>query len=108
VKELAHRFAKAQGIEIVGLHIHVGSQITNLDPLRSAPQAIVNLARELRDDGIAIDHLDLGGGLGVSYDGGVVPSAQDYAARCFRSSRNQGSRSSSSRGAASSRPPARC
>ena len=80
VKELAHRFAKAPGIEIVGLHIHVGSQITNLEPLQSAAQAIVTLARELGDDGIAIDHLDLGGGLGVSYDGGVVPSAQDYAA----------------------------
>ena len=50
--------------------------------IRSAgrPQAIVTLARELRDDGITIDHLDLGGGLGVSYDGSPVPSAQDYAA----------------------------
>ena len=80
VNELAHRFSKADGIEIVGLHIHVGSQITNLDPLRSAAQAIVTLAQELRGDGIAIDHLDLGGGLGVSYDGSAVPSAEDYAA----------------------------
>jgi diaminopimelate decarboxylase len=80
VNELAHRFSKAEGIEIVGLHIHVGSQITNLDPLRSAAQAIVDLARALRGDGIAIDHLDLGGGLGVSYDGSAVPSAEDYAA----------------------------
>ncbi len=80
VKELGHRFSKAAGIEIVGLHIHVGSQITNLDPLRNAAQAIVALAREMRDDGVAIDHLDLGGGLGVSYDGSAVPSAEDYAA----------------------------
>ena len=80
VRELAHRFSTAEGVEIVGLHIHVGSQITNLDPLRSAAQAIVALARELRDSGIAIDHLDLGGGLGVSYDGSAVPSASDYAA----------------------------
>ena len=80
VRELAHRFSKADGIEIVGLHIHVGSQITNLDPLRHAAQAIVSLARELRDDGVAIDHLDLGGGLGVSYDGSAVPSAEEYAA----------------------------
>lgn len=80
VKELGHRFSKTEGIEIVGLHIHVGSQITNLDPLRSAARAIVALAREMRDDGIAIDHLDLGGGLGVSYDGTAVPSAEDYAA----------------------------
>jgi diaminopimelate decarboxylase len=80
VNELAHRFAKADGIEIVGLHIHVGSQITTLDPLRSAAQAIVSLAQQLRGDGIAIDHLDLGGGLGVSYDGSAVPSAEEYAA----------------------------
>jgi diaminopimelate decarboxylase len=80
VRELAHRFAARDGIEIVGLHIHVGSQITNLEPLRHAAQAIVTLARELRDDGVAIDHLDLGGGLGVSYDGSAVPSAEEYAA----------------------------
>jgi diaminopimelate decarboxylase len=79
VRELAHRFSTSDGVEIVGLHIHVGSQITNLDPLRSAAQAIVDLARELRDAGIAIDHLDLGGGLGVSYDGSAVPSVADYA-----------------------------
>ena len=41
----------ATGLEIVGLHIHVGSQITDLDPLRRAAEAIVALARELRDDG---------------------------------------------------------
>jgi diaminopimelate decarboxylase len=80
VRELAHRFSQAEGIEIVGLHIHVGSQITSLDPLRNAAQAIVSLAAELRADGLAIDHLDLGGGLGVSYDGTAVPSADDYAA----------------------------
>jgi diaminopimelate decarboxylase len=64
----------------VGLHTHVGSQITDLDPLRRAATAVVALARELRDDGIAIDHQDLGGGLGVSYDGSKVPTAEEYAA----------------------------
>jgi diaminopimelate decarboxylase len=58
----------------------VGSQITDLDPLRRAAGAVATLARELRDDGVRIDHLDLGGGLGVSYDGSPVPSAQEYAA----------------------------
>src|SRR5207237_3727432 len=80
VPDLAHRFSRSEGVEIVGLHIHVGSQITNLDPLCNAAQAIVSLARELRDAGVAIDHLDLGGGLGVSYDGSPVPTAADYAA----------------------------
>jgi diaminopimelate decarboxylase len=80
VKEISSRFAQAPGVEIVGLHIHVGSQITDLEPLRKASEAIVKLARELRDIGVAIDHVDLGGGPGISYDGSPVPSAKDYAA----------------------------
>jgi diaminopimelate decarboxylase len=79
-RDVCRRAARGDGLEMVGLHIHVGSQITDLDPLRRAAQAIVTLAGELRDDGIIIDHLDLGGGLGVSYDGAAVPSAEDYAA----------------------------
>jgi diaminopimelate decarboxylase len=80
VKDICRRFAASRGVEIVGLHIHVGSQITDLEPLRKASEAIVALARELRGDGAAIDHVDLGGGLGVSYDGSPVPAATDYAA----------------------------
>jgi diaminopimelate decarboxylase len=78
-REIARRFANREGLEIVGLHAHVGSQITDLDPLSRAARALVALARELQDDGVHIEHLDLGGGLGVSYDGTPVPSARDYA-----------------------------
>ena len=80
VRDICRRATRREGLEVVGLHTHVGSQITDLDPLRRAAAAVVALARELRDDGVIIDHLDLGGGLGVSYDGSPVPSAQDYAA----------------------------
>ncbi len=80
VRELCRHARARQGVEIVGLHSHVGSQITNLDPLARAASALVRLACELRDDGIRIEHLDLGGGLGVSYDGSPVPGAQEYAA----------------------------
>lgn len=79
-RDVGRRAATRAGLEIVGLHIHVGSQITDLGPLRRAAEAIVALARELRAEGIAIDHVDLGGGLGISYDGSPVPSAADYAA----------------------------
>jgi diaminopimelate decarboxylase len=79
-RDLCRRMADREGLEIVGLHIHIGSQITDLDPLTRAATAIVRLARELREDGIVIDHVDLGGGLGISYDGSPVPSAADYAA----------------------------
>ena len=79
-RALCRRFAASTGVEIVGLHIHVGSQITNLEPLRRAAEAIVALARELRGQGVPIEHVDLGGGLGVSYDGSPVPTAAEYAA----------------------------
>jgi diaminopimelate decarboxylase len=78
-RALCRRFARSSSVEIVGLHIHVGSQITNLDPLRRAGEAVVALARELRAQGVPIEHIDLGGGLGVSYDGSPVPTAREYA-----------------------------
>ena len=90
VREICRRFANRDGLELVGLHSHVGSQITDLDPLTRAATTIVALARELRDDGIMIDHLDLGGGLGVSYDGTAVPSAADYAAAVLPIVRDSG------------------
>lgn len=79
LKGICQRMAGREGLELVGLHIHVGSQITDLEPLRRAAVAIVELARELRDSGVVLDHVDLGGGLGISYDGGPVPGAVDYA-----------------------------
>lgn len=80
VRDLCRAARTREGIEIVGLHAHIGSQIVDLMPLRRAAEALVTLAADLRDDGIAIDHLDLGGGLGISYDGQPVPSASEYAA----------------------------
>ena len=79
VREIARKAAGRPGLELVGLHSHVGSQITDLSPLRRAAEALVTLSRELRDDGVKIEHLDLGGGLGISYDGSAAPTAEDYA-----------------------------
>jgi len=90
VRDIGRRFAARVGLEIVGLHTHVGSQITDLDPLRRAARTVVTLAKELRDDGIVIDHLDIGGGLGVSYDGSKVPTAEDYAAEVLPILRESG------------------
>ena len=67
------------GIDVAGLHAHIGSQITDLNPLARAARALVDLARELAAAGTRIEHLDLGGGLGVSYDGSRVPTAREYA-----------------------------
>jgi len=90
VRELARRAAARAGLEVVGLHAHVGSQITDLDPLRRAAESLVALARELRDDGVGIEHLDLGGGLGISYDGSRVPTATEYAAALLPAVRDSG------------------
>jgi diaminopimelate decarboxylase len=67
------------GLRFVGVHIHIGSQITTLDPLRRAAAALVTLALELRDDGFALEHVDLGGGLGIAYEGRPIINPADYA-----------------------------
>ncbi|HSL24394.1 MAG TPA: diaminopimelate decarboxylase [Vicinamibacterales bacterium] len=72
--------AGRDGLQVVGIHVHVGSQITKLEPLRRAAELAVSLAGELRRAGITLEHLDLGGGLGISYDGVPVPAVQEYAA----------------------------
>jgi diaminopimelate decarboxylase len=79
VAAICARVRAFAGVEIVGLHVHLGSQITNLDPLAHGARALVDLSRELAAGGTRIEHLDIGGGLGVSYDGTAVPGAADYA-----------------------------
>ncbi len=77
---LCREAAGRAGIALAGLHVHIGSQIVDLDPLRRAVRAVADLALALRGEGLPIGELDVGGGLGISYDGQPVPSAHDYAA----------------------------
>ena len=70
----------AASLQFVGVHIHIGSQISTLDPLRRAAETLVSLALELRDDGFALEHVDLGGGLGIAYEGRPIIDPADYAA----------------------------
>jgi diaminopimelate decarboxylase len=65
-------------LQLVAMHVHVGSQITSLDPLRRAAAVAADFSMELQRQGFALEYIDLGGGLGVSYDGGEVPAAADY------------------------------
>jgi diaminopimelate decarboxylase len=69
------------GIDISGIHMHIGSQITDLDPFRDAFRLMRDLTLELRSDGVDIHHLDIGGGLGVPYRGSndVPPHPDEYA-----------------------------
>ena len=65
--------AKLPGLKIVGVDVHIGSQITDLAPFREAFAKVVQLVRELRAEGSAISRVDLGGGLGVPYEAHKAP-----------------------------------
>jgi diaminopimelate decarboxylase len=72
------RAAQLENVQVVGLDCHIGSQLTELAPFIDALQLLLDLIDTLADDGIAIRHLDLGGGLGVSYQGEEPPSIAQY------------------------------
>ena len=71
--------SERRGLRFVGVHIHIGSQITTAEPLRRAACALVTLALALRDDGVPLEHVDLGGGLGIAYEGRPMITAAEYA-----------------------------
>jgi diaminopimelate decarboxylase len=79
-RELYRRMAGMTGLQPIGVHVHIGSQITGVAPLRQAAEALAEFVAGLREDGIALEHIDLGGGLGVSYDGSATATVEDYAA----------------------------
>ena len=84
--------SRRAGLRFTGLHIHVGSQMLGLGPLRRAAAAVVALAQELADDGVKLEHLDLGGGLGIAYDeaGGEPPPVDAYAEALVEAARPTG------------------
>ena len=69
------------GLEPVGVHSHIGSQITTIEPLLRAASAAVDLAMTLRADGVPLRHVDFGGGIGISYDGTAAIDSAEYARR---------------------------
>jgi diaminopimelate decarboxylase len=73
--------AKLPGIAVTGVHMHIGSQITDLGPFRNAFGLMRDMVGQLRAAGHAIAHLDMGGGLGVPYRSGndIPPSPHAYA-----------------------------
>src|SRR5581483_2463314 len=81
-REIYARAAKLDGVEIVGVDVHIGSQITDLQPFEDAFRRVAGLVNQLRADGHAINRLDLGGGLGVPYerDNNPPPDPAAYGA----------------------------
>jgi diaminopimelate decarboxylase len=73
--------ARLKGVRIAGVDMHIGSQIIELDPFGDAFALLADFVRELRADGHSIDHVDLGGGLGIPYreDNEPPPDPDAYA-----------------------------
>lgn len=71
--------ARLSHVQIKGIDCHIGSQLTQLAPFLDALEPVLALASRLAQAGIPIEHLDLGGGLGVTYDQETPPAPQDYA-----------------------------
>ena len=67
------RAAKLANVSPMGLAVHIGSQVTDLAPFRAAFAKLASLVRELRAEGHHVTRLDLGGGLGVPYERGLIP-----------------------------------
>ena len=83
-RDVCARAATLPGIRLVGVAMHIGSQLRDLEPYRIAYGSGVALIHQLRSDGHAIDRIDLGGGLGIPYfedgEGEDLPSPADYGA----------------------------
>jgi diaminopimelate decarboxylase len=78
-KEVYARAKQLPGLKIKGVDCHIGSQLTQLDPYLDALDRVLNLVDALQEQGIELEHIDLGGGLGVTYDDEVPPTPQDFA-----------------------------
>ena len=89
-REIYARAAKLKGLEVTGVDMHIGSQITELDPFGNAFALLAEFVRVLRSDGHTISHVDLGGGLGIPYrdDNEPPPHPEAYAEVVKRATRD--------------------
>lgn len=78
-REVYKLAATLPNIEIVGMDCHIGSQLTELQPFLDAVDRLIVLMEQLKQDGITLKHLDLGGGLGVTYTDETPPHPTEYA-----------------------------
>jgi diaminopimelate decarboxylase len=93
-REVYARAAKLDGVRVVGVDMHIGSQIIELDPFGDAFALLADFVAVLRADGHTVTHLDLGGGLGIPYreDNEPPPDPDAYAAVVKRATRGLGCR----------------
>ncbi|QXP82870.1 diaminopimelate decarboxylase [Methylococcus sp. Mc7] len=77
------RAARMPNLEVVGIDCHIGSQLTSSMPFIDALDRVLALVAQLRSEGVAIRHLDLGGGLGIRYRDEDPPHPTEYAEQLF-------------------------
>jgi diaminopimelate decarboxylase len=81
---LYRKAAKLQGLRIVGIDVHIGSQITEVGPFVAALEKVLEFADALDATGLHLEHLDVGGGLGIRYRDETPPAIGDYLEALFR------------------------
>jgi len=73
------RAASLHNVQVRGIDMHIGSQITDLAPFREAAARLLAVVAKLSDAGVRLEHIDLGGGMGIRYRDETPPSLADYA-----------------------------
>ena len=76
---LYRKAAALPHLRVTGIDCHIGSQLTETSPFIAATEKVLTLVNQLSAEGITLEHLDLGGGLGIRYDDETPPSIADYA-----------------------------
>jgi len=78
--QVYQRAMALEGIRVIGVDCHIGSQLTQLSPFTDALDRLLRLVEQLSDQGIQIEHIDLGGGLGIPYQDETPPDPAQYSA----------------------------
>ncbi len=76
--ELYRKAGRSGHLQVTGIGFHIGSQITRVEPFVEALSRLKDMVTTLRDSGVQIEYLDLGGGLGITYNDEVPPQPDDY------------------------------
>lgn len=77
-RDVYRQAARLAGIEVVGIHMHIGSQLTKVAPIADSLTRLAELVEALRRDGIGLRYLDVGGGLGIRYREETPPTPAEY------------------------------
>ena len=77
-RDIYRQAAAYSHLDVVGVDCHIGSQLTETQPFLDALEKLLTLIDQLHSDGIQLKHIDIGGGLGVTYDNETPPSPADY------------------------------